>query len=382
MDLETRLARAGSRIKDDPWRSVATPIYQTAIFEHQRPLAEGADAYHYTRMGNPTRTALEDALTELEGGAAAFAFTSGMAAIAASLHLYQPGDHILATAGLYGHTFTLMTSLFQSAGITCSFVDTASVEAVKAAWTDRTAGLLVEMPSNPLLKAADLPALAALCRERKAKLMVDSTFLTPWGIRPLELGADIVIHSATKYLAGHNDTLAGAVVVKAPALAADLAFVQVMTGAVLSPQDAWLTLRGMKTLALRMERCQENAMRIAEWLADHPKVAAVHYPGLSWHPSHDLMKAQASGFGGVISFAMRDPDAARTTLNGTRLILLAESLGGTETLITYPWTQTHPGLPAEERIRHGIDERLLRLSVGIESSRDLIKDLEQAMEGA
>lgn len=381
MDFSTRVVRAGVG-HDSAYRSVATPIYQSAIFEHQRPLTPGADAYNYTRIGNPTRTVLEQALADLEGGAHAFAFTSGMAAITAALQLFQPGDHLIATAGLYGHTFGYIQNLLQPLGVRVAYVDTSSTEAVLAAWTERTAGIFVEMPSNPLLQAADLRALAALCRERKARLVVDSTFLTPWAIRPLELGADVVVHSVTKYLAGHNDTLAGAVVVRTDSLAEEIGMIRMLTGGVLSPFDAWLTLRGIKTLAIRMERAQANAAELAAWLQTHPRVSEVHYPGLEQHPSHRLFKEQASGFGSVISFALDSPRAALGTINRTRLILLAESLGGVETLITYPWTQTHQNIPPGERARLGIHDRLLRLSVGIECVDDLKADLDQALASA
>ncbi|MFS8571524.1 MAG: PLP-dependent aspartate aminotransferase family protein [Clostridia bacterium] len=381
MDFETRAARAGVGW-DSAYRSVATPIYQTAIFEHQKPLVPGADPYSYTRLGNPTRAALEHTLADLEGGGHAFAFSSGMAAIYATLQTLRPGSHIIATAGLYGHTFAVIQDILAPLGIRAAYVDTSSVEAVLSAWTEKTAAVYVEMPSNPLLRAADLPALASICKERKARLIVDSTFLTPWGIRPLELGADIVVHSATKYLAGHNDTLAGAVIVRSPSLAEELAVLQRLTGSVLSPFDSFLTLRGIKTLAVRMERAQANAMALAEWLRGHPLVEEVHYPGLAHHPDRPLFEKQARGFGSVLSFAVKSPGAALRVLERTRLILVAESLGGVESLITYPWTQTHQNIPPAERARLGIHDRLLRLSVGIESAADLIDDLAQALEGA
>ena len=378
MNLATRLARAGVG-HDSAWGSISTPIYQTAIFEHKRPLTEGADAYNYTRIGNPTRTALQEVIRDLEGAAGALAFSSGMAAIAATLQLFQSGDHIIATEGLYGHTYGLLAGLFRPLGIRSTFVDTSSIDAIRAAWTDKTAAVLLEVPSNPLLKAADIPAVARLCRERKAKLIVDSTFLTPWFIRPLELGADIVVHSSSKYLAGHNDTISGVVAARSSAVVEDLNTIQMLTGGVLSPHDCWLTLRGIKTLALRMERCQENALRIASWLAEHPAVEKVHYPGLPDHPSHATLKAQSKGFGGVVSFTTRTAAQARAALNNTKLILLAESLGGAETLITYPWTQTHGSIPPDERERLGINDRLVRLAVGIEDCDDLIEDLDQAL---
>lgn len=379
MKIETRLARAGTR-QDGAWHSVSPPIYQTAIFEHQRPFTEGADRYNYSRIGNPTRTVLEEVLADLEGGVAALAFSTGMAAMSAALHLFQSGDHIIATEGLYGHTYSLLANLLQPMGIRLSFVDTSRIDAIEAAWTDRTAGVVVETPTNPLLKGTDIEAVAKVCRERKGLLIVDSTFLTPLALRPLELGADIVVHSATKYLAGHNDTLAGALITRSHDLAADLSFIRTMTGGTLSPHDAWLTLRGIKTLALRMERAQANALQIARWLQSHPRVAEVHYPGLESHPSHTLFKTQASGFGSVISFAVTDPSDVERILNNTELIFLAESLGGTETLMTFPWSQTHGNVPPEERMRLGIHDRLIRLSVGIESADDLIADLANALE--
>lgn len=381
MEFATRAARAGVG-RDGAFRSVSTPIYQTAIFEHQKPLVPGADPYAYARLGNPTRAALEEALADLEGGGYAFAFSSGMAAIYAALQIFRPGDHLIATAGLYGHTFALIQTVLEPLGIRVDYVDTSSLDAVVGAWTEKTAGVYVEFPSNPLLRAADLPALSALCKEHKAKLLVDSTFLTPWGIRPLDLGADIVLHSATKYLAGHNDTLAGALVVRSEALAEEISMIQKLTGGVLSPFDSWLTLRGIKTLAIRMERAQANAMALAVWLAEHPLVTEVHYPGLPTHPDRRLFQQQASGFGAVLSFALPTAAAARRVLESTRLILLAESLGGVESLITYPWTQTHQNIPPAARMRLGIHDRLLRLSVGIESVEDLKADLKQALERA
>jgi len=381
MDFATKAARAGVGC-DSAYRSVSMPIYQTAIFEHQKPLTPGADPYSYTRLGNPTRAALEQALADLEGGAYAFAFSSGMAAIYAALQTFRPGDHLIATAGLYGHTFAVIQTMLEPLGIRATYVDTASLEAVLGAWTEKTAGVYVEFPSNPLLRAADLPALASICKERKARLLVDSTFLTPWGIRPLELGADIVLHSATKYLAGHNDTMAGAAVVRSDALAEELSMIQKLTGSALSPFDSWLTLRGIKTLALRMERAQANATALAEWLVRHPLVTEVHYPGLPTHPDRHLFEKQAKGFGSVLAFALKTSKAALRVLEHVRLILVAESLGGVESLITYPWTQTHQNIPPADRMRLGIHDRLLRLAVGIESADDLKDDLEQAIERA
>lgn len=374
----TRVARAGVN-KDAPFGSVSTPIYQTAIFEHERPLQEGADPYAYTRVGNPTRAALERTLAELEGGFQGFAFSSGMAAINAVLRLFQPGDHLILTEGLYGHTYALVKYLLEPAGLLTSFVDTTSPDAVREAWTDKTRAIFAEVPTNPLLRVADLPALGEIAKERRGRLIVDATFLTPWTMQPLQMGADIVVHSATKYLAGHNDTMAGAAIVKSPALADELSFIQIMTGGILAPQDAWLTLRGIKTLGLRMDRAQQNAQRLAEWLHEHPKVTEVHYPGLPDHPHHDVLKRQATGFGAMISFAVATVEQARSVLNGTELIILAESMGGTETLMTYPWTLTHGSVPEEDRLL-GLHDRLIRLAVGIEDWEDLAEDLDQALQ--
>lgn len=377
----TRVARAGTR-RNASFASISTPIYQTAIFEHQRPLVEGGDPFAYSRLGNPTRTVLEETAAELEGGFRGFAFSSGMAAISAVLRLFRPGDHLIFTEGLYGHTFALMTYLLEPTGLSATFVDTSSPDAVIEAWRPNTRGIFAEVPTNPLLRVAHLPTLAEICRERNALLMVDATFLTPWVIQPLRLGADIVVHSATKYLAGHNDTMAGIAVVKSPAIAEELSFIQIMTGGILAPQDAWLTLRGIKTLGVRMDRAQENAMQLACWLKEHPKVTEVHYPGLPDHPHHEVLKSQASGFGAVISFSLSTVAEAKAVLNGTELIILAESLGGTETLMTYPWTQTHGAVPEEERRRLGLHDRLLRLAVGIEDWQDLAEDLDRALAKA
>lgn len=359
MRLNTALVHTGVR-RDPSTGSVSMPIYQAATFQHPR-LGEST-GYDYSRTGNPTRTALEEGLARLEGGARGLAFASGMAAIHCALQVFQPGDHLVVTADLYGGTYRLFA---QVAHLAYTFVDTSDPAAVRAAVRPETKGILVETPTNPLMKVADLPAIAAVAREVGALLIVDNTFLTPCLLRPLELGADIVVHSATKYLAGHNDVIAGALVAKDPAVGEKLYFYQNAIGAVLGPQDSWLVIRGLKTLGLRMERHQANARKVAAWLNSHALVDQVFYPGV----------------GGMLSFIVTEAALAAQVLANVKLMLFAESLGGVETLITYPATQTHADIPADVRAKLGISDRLLRLSVGIEDPEDIIADLAQALEG-
>lgn len=379
MNLRTRLARVGTRT-DPLYRSVATPIYQTAVFAHAG--AESEDPFRYSRLGNPTRAALEAALADLEGARAAFAFASGMAAMTAVLGLFRPGDHLVVSRDLYGHTWKMVAEYFGARGITHTLVDATDPDQVAAAMGDRTAAVLVEPVTNPTCRVVDLPALARLCRERSVLLIVDNTFLTPYLLRPLELGAHVVVHSASKYLSGHNDVVAGAVAVRSPALAEELAFMQQVGGAILGPQDSWLLIRGLKTLALRLDRAQEGARAVAAWLAAHPAVAAVHYPGLPSDPGHQRLMRQAAGAGALLSFRLKDPALVPALLDSLQLILYAESLGGCETLITHPARQTHRDMPPELRAELGIDDGLLRLAVGIEDPADLIADLDQALQRA
>jgi cystathionine gamma-synthase len=359
MKLATAIVHAGVR-KDPTTGAVAVPIYQSATFQH--PALGRSTGYDYSRTKNPTRTALEDALATLEGGARGLAFSSGMAAIHAVLQRYGRGDHLVITEDLYGGTFRLLDQVLH---VSCTFVDTTSPEAVRAALRPNTRALFVESPTNPLMKLADIQALATIAHDAGALLIVDNTFLTPWLQRPLELGADIVVHSATKYLAGHNDVVAGAVVAKDPQLGEQLAFAQNAIGAILGPQDAYLVIRGLKTLKLRMEQHQHNARQVATWLEQHPRVQRVFYPGV----------------GGMLSFHVDDVSLVPQVLASVRLCLFAESLGGVETLITYPATQTHADIPAAKREALGITDRLLRLSVGIEDVHDITTDLARALEG-
>jgi cystathionine gamma-synthase/cystathionine beta-lyase len=375
MKLATTAAHVGLDW-DTRTGAVTVPIYQTATFRH--PGLGQSTGYDYSRSGNPTRQALEDGIARLEGAARGFAYASGMAAIASLLLLFKSGDHLLVTEDLYGGTYRLFEKIFQQYGLEFTYVDTSDTAAVRAALRPATRGLFVESLTNPLLKVADIAALADICKERGILCIVDNTFLTPYLLRPLDLGADIAIYSGSKYLSGHNDTICGLVAVKEPALAEQVYFHQNAAGAVLGPQDSWLTIRGMKTLAIRLDRQQENAQKIAAWLVDHPRVRKVYYPGLADHPGHELLKSQARGFGAMIAFEVDDHSLVEQLLLKTQLISFAESLGGVETLMTFPEVQTHADIEPEKRVRLGINDKLLRLSVGIEDVNDLIEDLAQA----
>lgn len=357
--------------------AVTVPIYQTATFCH--PGLGRSTGYDYSRSRNPTRQVLEDAIALLEGASRGFAYSSGMAAIASLLLLFKTGDHLIVTEDLYGGTYRLFEQCFSNYGLTFTYVDTTDLEAVERAVRPATRALFIESLTNPLLKVSDISRLSAISRRHGLITLVDNTFLTPYLLRPLELGADISMYSATKYLAGHNDTVGGLVAVKESTLAEKVAFHQNAAGAVLGPQDSWLTIRGIKTLSIRLERQEENAARIAEWLRHHPKVRKVHYPGLPDHPGHELAKRQGRGFGAMISFEVADPSLVEIILGRTKLISFAESLGGVETLITFPAVQTHSDIDPRTRERLGITEVLLRLSVGIEDAGDLIADLEGAL---
>jgi len=376
MHISTQAVQTGLEW-DTRTGSVAVPIYQTATFRH--PGLGQSTGYDYSRSGNPTRQTLEDGIARLDGGARGFAYSSGMAAIANLLLLFKSGDHLIVTEDLYGGTCRLFDRIFSQYGLTFTYLDTSDSAAVQAAVTPATRAIFVETLTNPLLKFANLGALSAICRQHNLLLIADNTFLTPYLLRPLELGADITVYSATKYLSGHNDTVAGVAVVKDPQLAEQVYFHQNAAGAVLGPQDSWLTIRGMKTLGVRLDRQQENAARIATWLKAHPRVGKVFYPGLAEHPGHDLMKRDARGFGAMIAFEVAEPALVEQVLLKTQLISFAESLGGVESLITFPEVQTHADIPPELRARLGINNLLLRLSVGIEDCNDLLEDLEQAL---
>lgn len=375
MKLTTQAVQIGLQW-DSRTGAVTVPIYQTATFKH--PGLGQSTGYDYTRSGNPTRQALEEGIARLDGGARGFAYSSGMAAIANLLLLFRKGGHLVVTEDLYGGTYRLFEQIFRQYDLDFTYVDTSDPAAVERAIRPETRGLFVESLTNPLLKVADVRGLAALCREKGILCIVDNTFLTPYLQRPLDLGAHITVYSATKYLAGHNDAVAGLVVVKDPDLAEKVYFLQNSVGAVLGPQDSWLVIRGMKTLGVRLDRQQENALKIAEWLDAHPKVKKVHYPGLPGHPGRETLRGQAKGYGAMVAFEVVDHDLVERLLLKTELISFAESLGGVETLITFPEVQTHADILPEIRARLGINNVLLRLSVGIEDADDLISDLERA----
>jgi cystathionine gamma-synthase len=358
--------------------AITVPIYQAATFSHLGP--GRSTGYDYSRTQNPTREYLEKTMANLEGGCGALAFSTGMAAETAFLDLLGSGDHIIASDDLYGGTVRLFDNTAARHGISTSYVDTGSVKEIENAVKPTTRAIFIETPTNPMMKVTDIAAVAAVAQKHNLLLIVDNTFLTPYFQKPISLGADIVVHSGTKYLGGHNDTLAGFLVCASSAVEEKLRYIQKTTGACLSPFDSYLLIRGIKTLALRMEKHEANTRLIAEWLCAQPKVKKVYYPGLPDHPAIEVTKKQSSGFGGMISFRMDSAKSAVSVLEKVRLIKFAESLGGVETLITYPLTQTHADVSKEKRERSGIDECLLRLSVGIEDSGDIIEDLKQALE--
>lgn len=376
MHKETLVVHGGAPF-DSKTGAVSVPIYQSSTFRH--PGLYQTTGYDYSRLQNPTREAAEHLVARLEGGSHGFAFPSGMAATACVTRLFGPGNHIIVSDDLYGGTYRLFEEILRGYGFDFSYVDTGDAALLTQAVKPNTVAFFVETPSNPMMQITDISFVAELAHKINALLIVDNTFLTPIFQKPLELGADIIIHSGTKYLAGHNDTLAGFAVTNSDSLAEKLKLIHKSEGAVLSPFDSWLVIRGIKTLALRMKKHDENAHIIAEWLTWHPAVDAVYYAGLKSHPRFETNRLQASGSGGMISFSVRDARLVEQILGKVKLILFAESLGGVETLITYPMVQTHASIPPELRERIGVNERLLRLSVGIEHVQDLLADLEQAM---
>jgi cystathionine gamma-synthase/cystathionine beta-lyase len=374
---ETNLVQLGVGI-DERTGAISVPIHLSATYRH--PGVGESTGYDYTRSGNPTRQVLEEGLAKLEGGARALAFASGMAALTTFFLHFSQDDHLIVSEDLYGGTYRVLDQIFANFGLSVTYVDTTNTTAVANALCDQTKALLVETPGNPLLGIADLTALGQLCRKHKLIFAVDNTFLSPILQRPFDFGADVVIYSATKYLGGHNDLCAGILVIREQDLGERLYFLQNSTGAILPPLDCWLLLRSLKTLTLRIERHCKNAMLVARWLEQHPKVTDIYYPGLEKHPGHELSCRQASGFGGMLSFRVKSDEVARIALKRLRLISFAESLGGVESLMTLPAVQTHGDIPEAERKRLGICESLLRLSVGTESAEDIIADLEQALE--
>jgi len=375
--IETQLSQAGSRW-DERAGAVTTPVYQTATFRH--PALGQSTGFDYSRTSNPTRLALEQALAALEGGARGLAFASGLAAVDAVLHVFPPGSRLIVTEDLYGGTFRLLERVHRERGIEAAYVDTSRLDAVEQALLGGARGVLIESLTNPLLKVAEVSAIASAARAAGALVVVDSTFLTPYLQQPLGLGADLVVHSGSKYLGGHNDVIAGLVVARSDELGEQIAFHQNAIGGVLGPQDSWLLLRGLKTLAVRLERQQQTAQVVAEYLARHPRVRRVLYPGLTTDPGHERLAALARGFGAMVSFEVDDASRVPAVLAAVRVFLFAESLGGVESLITYPAVQTHADIDPATRERLGINDRLLRLSIGIEHRDDLIADLDQALD--
>ena len=376
LSIKTKVVH-GFKGYDSQTGAISFPIYQSATFRH--PGLNESTGYDYSRLQNPTREELEKTIAELENAKYGFAFSSGMAAISTVIKLFSPGDHLLVSDDLYGGTYRIFEEIYKRFGIEADFIDTSSTEEVIKNFKPNTAAVLIETPSNPMMKISDITAISECAKSRGALMIVDNTFLTPYFQRPMKLGADIVIHSATKYLGGHNDTLAGALVLNDDKLAEQIQLIQKSEGAVLSPFDSWLILRGIKTLGLRMERQQENAVKIAQWLKKHPKVDKVYYAGLPESTGYETCRKQAEGFGAMISFSVSNKEMVEKILKRVQVILFAESLGGVESLITYPMVQTHAAIPQEIRERIGVDDKLLRLSVGIEDSEDLINDLEQAL---
>ncbi|MCA8981600.1 MAG: cystathionine beta-lyase [Planctomycetes bacterium] len=376
MHFDTRLVHAGS-VPGDPHAPTSTPIYQTATFAQEDAL--GGGRYDYTRSGNPTREVLERQLAELEGGTHASAFASGMAALTAITRLVRAGQRILAGSDLYGGTFRLLTQVLPSLGIEADFVDTTDLGAVAAALRPETALVLVETPTNPLQRIVDLRAVARLVHEYGALLAVDNTFLSPVLQRPLELGADLVVYSATKHLAGHGDATAGAVITRDERIAERVVFVQNAEGTALAPFESWLVLRGVQTLALRVSRAQHSARRIARFLAQHPDVTRVHYAGLPSHAGHALHASQADGPGTVVSFETGSFERSRRLVDACRLFSIAVSFGGVRSQISLPGKMSHASIPAAVRADRALPEDLVRVSVGIEDPRDLLADLQHAL---
>jgi cystathionine beta-lyase/cystathionine gamma-synthase len=362
---------------DSATGAVVVPIYQTSTYV-QLELGKHK-GYEYSRTGNPTRSALERNLAALEHGTHAFAFASGMAAIHAVASLLKAGDHVLAGRNLYGGTFRLFERVLKDFGLRFSYTDTRRSEDMERALDAATRLVFIETPTNPVMEITDIRTVAELAHQRGLLVAVDNTFMSPYFQLPLVLGADIVVHSTTKYLNGHSDGLGGAVIVRDSELAARIQFLQNSIGAVLGPFDSWLVLRGVKTLAVRMRQHNENGLAVARHLEAHPKVKQVHYPGLASHPQHELAQRQMTGFGGMLSFETGSLESAKSVLKSVRLCSLAESLGGVETLISHPATMTHASVPAEERKRLGITDGLVRISVGIEEAEDIISDLDQAL---
>lgn len=377
MKLATRMIHGGPTI-DAATGALGVPIYQ--ISTYRQTSAEQFGKYDYARGDNPTREALEELVANLEGGSRCLAFASGMAAISTTLMIFSPGDHLVVCDDVYGGAYRVLSTIFSRMGIASSFVDATDLAAIEAAIRPETKGLYLETPSNPLLKITDLRGAAAIAKRHKLITLVDNTFMTPYLQRPLELGCDIVLHSGTKFLNGHSDVVCGFAVTNDHELGKRIRYVQNAFGTGLGPQDAFLTLRGVKTLKVRMDQSQQNTQAVVRGLTGHPRVKAIHYPGLAEHPGHDIHNAQADGPGAVFSFELDSYATTKRLLENCHLAAFAVSLGGVESIISYPARMSHAAVPPEERLRKGISDTLVRLSVGLEDPQDLLADLLQAME--
>lgn len=377
MRFNTKTIHAGQQ-NEETSGAVMPPIFQTSTYAQSAPNVH--KGYDYARVGNPTRTALEKMIAGLEGTESCACFASGVAAMDALMKMFRPGDHIIASDDLYGGSYRLFTSVFQPYGIEFSFIDMTDLDMVKKTVKPNTKLFWIETPTNPLLRVVDIEKLSAMAHENNALSVVDNTFASPYLQRPAELGADAVLHSATKYLGGHSDVIHGAVATSNKEILENLLFQVKSSGAVPGPMDCYLVLRGIKTLAVRVERAVSNAKKVANFLNDHPKVSEVHYPGLTSHPQHELAKKQMDDFGGMVSFSLKNNslEAASKFMASTKFFTLAESLGGVESLISHPASMTHGSIPKEHREKAGLMDSLIRLSVGIEDVEDLIQDLEQA----
>ncbi|MDR0389948.1 MAG: PLP-dependent aspartate aminotransferase family protein [Spirochaetaceae bacterium] len=377
LSLDTILAR-GATPFEPRTGAISTPIYQSSTFRH--PGLGETTGFDYTRASNPTRLELEKTLALAEHGKYGLAFASGMGAISSLIKLFKSGDHLIVSEDLYGGTFRLFNEYYKNYGLSFSWVDSSDFGRVEAALRPETRAIFIETPSNPMMKVSDIKGCAGLIHKRGGFLIVDNTFLSPYFQNPLDLGADFVVQSGTKYLAGHNDTLSGFIVHSNDEKAESLIEAQKSEGATLGPFDSWLTLRGLKTLAVRMERHNRNARRVALWLREQGRIEKVFYPGFEDHPQYALSVSQSRGFGGMISFYLKDERDVPVILKEIKLILFAESLGGVESLITYPLVQTHGAIPEAMRLSAGVNSRLMRLSVGLEDTEDIIADLSQALE--
>ena len=369
----------GGQIKEKGYGAVMPPIYQTSTYSQTKPGEH--KGYEYSRTHNPTRTALENSLASIENGKHGLAFSSGLSAIDAVLKLFEPGDEIISTNDLYGGSYRLFDKVFKKFGLKFIFSDLQDIEEVSGLITNKTKMIWVETPTNPMMNLIDVQCLSEICKKNKILLAVDNTFATPYLQKPLDLGADIVMHSATKYLAGHSDVILGALIVKDDQLAEKLYFLQNASGAICGPMDSFLTLRGIKTLHVRMERHCFNAEKIVNFLANHERVDKLYWPGIPTHPNHKLAKSQMSGFGGMVSFTTKDGDfkSVQEITSKFKVFTLAESLGGVESLANHPASMTHASIPKELREKTGVVDSLIRLSVGIEDHEDLISDLRQAI---